>query len=72
VHYYEDGNVQLNSSKDINIASMPKEKDVQKLAENVVKHILKSDAEFQTALNNSFSDVSVRYILNFIKVRLKH
>ncbi|KAJ3306482.1 F-actin-capping protein [Kappamyces sp. JEL0829] len=62
VHYYEDGNVQLNSTKEFAANDLPK--DAHDLAATVIKIIQKSDAMFQTAINNSFADSGVSTFKN--------
>jgi capping protein alpha len=57
VHYYEDGNVQLNSTKDF--SSTIEGGDVKTKIASIVKLILKYDAQFQTGINLNFAEASV-------------
>ncbi|KAJ3041058.1 F-actin-capping protein [Rhizophlyctis rosea] len=54
VHYYEDGNVQLNANKDI-ILTVPSSQDN---ATAIFKQIAKAEGEFQTSLNESYAQLS--------------
>jgi capping protein alpha len=47
-HYFEDGNVQLNSTKDVNVDVAGTD---DKLASNLVKALEKAESEYQTLLN---------------------
>ncbi|CAG8464672.1 21831_t:CDS:2 [Dentiscutata erythropus] len=59
VHYYEDGNVQLNSTKDIEITSSPvNSEDLAASAAAYSKSICKAENEFQNALNESYVELS--------------
>ncbi|CAG8479209.1 F-actin-capping protein subunit alpha [Gigaspora rosea] len=59
VHYYEEGNVQLNSTKDIEITSSPvNSEDLAASAAAYSKSICKAENEFQTALNESYIELS--------------
>ncbi|KAI9353373.1 F-actin-capping protein subunit alpha [Zopfochytrium polystomum] len=59
VHYYEDGNVQLQSTKDIKLSlSSPPSQDPAALAAAVVKAISKAESDFQVALNESYAQLS--------------
>ncbi|KAH6572289.1 hypothetical protein BASA50_001364 [Batrachochytrium salamandrivorans] len=51
VHYYEDGNVQHNSVKEYSFTINTSD-DPATLAATVVKHISKTEAEYQTTLND--------------------
>jgi len=56
VHYYEDGNVQLLSSKKVEESvqlSSPNEG-----AQNVVEYIKKSETEYQMAINENYTSMS--------------
>jgi capping protein alpha len=53
VHYFEDGNVQLNSDKEIPATSVS-----GNVAESIVKLIKDADHEYQTALNESYAQLS--------------
>ncbi|CAO3647264.1 unnamed protein product [Cunninghamella echinulata] len=57
VHYYEDGNVQLSANKDFE-STVTKNDDVSKLSANIVKEIATLEKKYQTAMNNSYSDLS--------------
>ncbi|KAI9205478.1 F-actin-capping protein subunit alpha [Polychytrium aggregatum] len=57
VHYYEDGNVQLNNKKEIS-ATMAEKKELAAFAAEVVQVIKKHDADFQNGLNESYSQLS--------------
>ena len=48
VHYYEDGNVRMNTSKKVEVAGGAS-------AEGVVRAIVKAENEFQEQLNRSFT-----------------
>ncbi|KAJ3310353.1 hypothetical protein HDV04_005104 [Boothiomyces sp. JEL0838] len=54
IHYYEDGNVQLNSHKESDI-DLPSVVDPSE----IVKQIQKVEAKFQIAINNAFADSAV-------------
>ncbi|CAG8646400.1 13637_t:CDS:2 [Cetraspora pellucida] len=59
VHYYEDGNVQLNSTKDIEITSSPvNSEDLVISATAYARSICKAENEFQTSLNESYVELS--------------
>lgn len=59
VHYYEDGNVQLNTSKEYDAAIQPSScKDPVKFATEIVGQISKLEAEFQIALNDNHNQLS--------------
>jgi capping protein alpha len=47
VHYYEDGNVQLNSDRDVSFSDC-------KTASDIVKKIKETEHEYQQALNESY------------------
>ena len=53
VHYYEDGNVQLNSNTDK--SGSAKGGDAATAAANAIKQIKRIEAEFQSALDNSYN-----------------
>ncbi|KAJ3274494.1 hypothetical protein HDV01_002622 [Terramyces sp. JEL0728] len=53
IHYYEDGNVQLNTHKESE-ADLPSAD-----AAEIVKQIQKVEAKFQIAINNAFADSAV-------------
>ncbi|KAI3652424.1 hypothetical protein MP228_002749 [Amoeboaphelidium protococcarum] len=57
VHYYEDGNVQLNSSKDVSF-SVDFSDSPQKFAAALVKRIKEEEVEYQSALNESYAQLS--------------
>ncbi|KAI8926649.1 F-actin-capping protein subunit alpha [Entophlyctis helioformis] len=57
VHYYEDGNVQLNSSKDYAV-NVDAPEDPAAFATVVVKQISKLEAEYQLALNENHNRLS--------------
>lgn len=56
VHYYEDGNVQLNTDKEclLNLPSSNTMQDAVQFAESMVKLIKDAEMEYQTALNESY------------------
>ncbi|KAJ3029233.1 UNVERIFIED_CONTAM: F-actin-capping protein [Siphonaria sp. JEL0065] len=58
VHYYEDGNVQLKTSKPVEgkLASIPS--DPTEFASAVVKTILKAETDYQLALNVTYGQLS--------------
>jgi len=57
VHYYEDGNVQLNSGKDIEF-SVDFSDDPKARAAKIIKQIGKSEKEYQAALNESYGEMA--------------
>ncbi|TPX31921.1 hypothetical protein SmJEL517_g04873 [Synchytrium microbalum] len=57
VHYYEDGNVQLNTSKDVT-GVVGAASDASTLASSTIKQILKIENDFQTYLNESYAQLS--------------
>ncbi|CAM0139333.1 unnamed protein product [Umbelopsis sp. WA50703] len=57
VHYYEDGNVQLNSTKDFEL-DISSEQNEEKAAATIVKAIAKAEKEYQMAINDSYSELS--------------
>lgn len=57
VHYYEDGNVQLNSGKDIEF-SVDFSDDPKTRAAKIIKQIGKSEKEYQAALNESYGEMA--------------
>ncbi|CAG8491075.1 1414_t:CDS:2 [Acaulospora colombiana] len=58
VHYYEDGNVQLDSSKEIEITSLLESEDPNERAAAYAKSINKAEHEFQSALNEAYVELS--------------
>ncbi|CAO3658677.1 unnamed protein product [Umbelopsis ramanniana] len=57
VHYYEDGNVQLNSQKDFEL-DISNEHDEKKAASAIVKAIEKAEKEYQMAINENYTELS--------------
>ncbi|RCI00313.1 F-actin-capping protein, partial [Rhizopus stolonifer] len=57
VHYYEDGNVQLKADKDVTLR-VNKKDDQEQLAKAVVKEISTFDKEYQSSMNDSYSDLA--------------
>ncbi|KAG2179832.1 hypothetical protein INT43_003618, partial [Umbelopsis isabellina] len=57
VHYYEDGNVQLNSTRDFEL-EISSEQDEEKAAAAIVKAIAKAEKEYQMAINDSYAELS--------------
>ncbi|CAO3585808.1 unnamed protein product [Absidia cylindrospora] len=57
VHYYEDGNVQLNTDKQFE-SSITKNEDVSKLAATIIKDIAAFDKRYQSAMNDSYNDLA--------------
>jgi len=55
VHYYEDGNVQLNTEKSVEITANGSGAE---LASNIVKAAKKAEIEYQTAINESYAQLS--------------
>lgn len=55
VHYYEDGNVQLTSEKNIELTASGSGNE---LAANIVKAVKKAEAEYQSAVNESYAQLS--------------
>ncbi|CAG8647262.1 14186_t:CDS:2, partial [Funneliformis caledonium] len=58
VHYYEDGNVQLNSNKDIEVSTSTTVENPSAAAAAYVRLIGKAENEYQTALNESYIELS--------------
>lgn len=57
VHYYEDGNVQLNTSNTFS-TSIATNSDVKLFAKEIIKQIEKLEGEFQTGLNSTYAQLS--------------
>ncbi|KAG2181620.1 hypothetical protein INT44_008435 [Umbelopsis vinacea] len=57
VHYYEEGNVQLNSTKDFEL-DISSEQDEKKAATSIVKAIEKAEKEYQMAINENYTELS--------------
>jgi len=55
VHYYEDGNVQLTSEKTVEVTASGSGNE---LAGNIVKAVKKAEIEYQTAINESYAQLS--------------
>jgi len=55
VHYYEDGNVQLTTQKTVEITATGSGNE---LAQNLVKAAKKAEIEYQTAINESYAQLS--------------
>jgi len=55
VHYYEDGNVQLTTEKIVEITATGSGNE---LASNLVKAVKKAEIEYQTAINESYAQLS--------------
>jgi len=53
VHYYEDGNVQLNSEKTVEVTASGSD-----IAGKIVQAVKKAEIEYQTALNDSYGQLS--------------
>jgi len=53
VHYYEDGNVQLNTEKNVDL-----QVSGSNIAAEIVKGVKKAEIEYQTALNESYGQLS--------------
>jgi len=53
VHYYEDGNVQLNSEKSVEITATG-----PGFAASITSAVKKAESEYQTALNESYAQLS--------------
>jgi len=58
VHYYEDGNVQLNATKDFELFTSTNSDDLNTKAEAYIKLICKAENEYQTSLNESYVELS--------------
>ncbi|KAK6094654.1 hypothetical protein BDV3_006939 [Batrachochytrium dendrobatidis] len=58
VHYYEDGNVQHNSTQDYSV-SITASDEPSTLAATVIKHISKLEAEYQTTLNDQHNRLAL-------------
>lgn len=52
VHYYEDGNVQLQTEKTVELTAPASN------AAEVIKQVKKAEAEYQTAINESYAQLS--------------
>lgn len=57
VHYYEDGNVQLNADKSFE-SQISKNDDNQQLAKALVKEIANFDKKYHSAMNESYGDLA--------------
>ncbi|GAA5815549.1 hypothetical protein MFLAVUS_009061 [Mucor flavus] len=57
VHYYEDGNVQLNAEKNFE-TKVAKNDDEQQLAKLLVKEIAGFDKKYHTSMNESYSELA--------------
>jgi capping protein alpha len=57
VHYYEDGNVQLQSSKDVS-GAVPATSDPEAIARAVVDLMETQENDYQTALNENYNVMS--------------
>jgi len=57
VHYYEDGNVQLNSEKEVTVSTMTATSP-RAIAEAMVKHMSQMEGIYQSALNESYNELS--------------
>ncbi|KAF9577473.1 F-actin-capping protein, partial [Lunasporangiospora selenospora] len=59
VHYYEDGNVQLETSKeildDLSVSSSDPHQDISKA---LFSYIVAAETKYQTALNDSYHELS--------------
>ncbi|RIA99253.1 F-actin capping protein alpha subunit [Glomus cerebriforme] len=58
VHYYEDGNVQLDSNKDIVVSTSTTTENLSAAVAAYVRLIGKAENEYQTALNESYIELS--------------
>ncbi|CAI2173101.1 1580_t:CDS:2 [Funneliformis geosporum] len=58
VHYYEDGNVQLNSDKEVEVSTSTTVENPSAAAAAYVRLIGKAENECQTALNESYIELS--------------
>nr|CAG8446623.1 15910_t:CDS:2 [Entrophospora candida]CAG8449299.1 142_t:CDS:2 [Entrophospora candida] len=58
VHYYEDGNVQLNATKDFELSTSTNSDDLNAKAEAYIKLICKAENEYQASLNESYVELS--------------
>ncbi|KAJ3288022.1 hypothetical protein HK104_008365 [Borealophlyctis nickersoniae] len=58
VHYYEDGNVQLNSSKEATVTVPAASDNASSFATAAFKQMAKAEGEFQNALNESCAQLS--------------
>lgn len=67
IHYYEDGNVQLNSSQSFSFSDLPND-IVGDSAVSLVKAVQKAAVAFQTVINNSFVDTGVNAFKNLRRV----
>jgi capping protein alpha len=57
VHYYEDGNIQLNSDKTVTATIAPGA-DKKLVIDKLVKQIADADNEYQRSLNETYADLS--------------
>ncbi|KAL9538708.1 hypothetical protein MBANPS3_010730 [Mucor bainieri] len=57
VHYYEDGNVQLNAEKNVN-ATVSKTEDNEQLAKSIIKEISTFDRQYHSSMNESYNDLA--------------
>merc|ERR1712232_1041725 len=56
VHYYEDGNVQLNTEKDLVTSATGN--NASALAKNIISAIKKSEHAYQNLINNSINGMN--------------
>lgn len=73
VHYYEDGNVQLQSSKDVS-GAVPATSDPEAIARAVVDLMETQENDYQTALNENYnvmSDTTFKVARKIMAIQLK-
>ncbi|KAI8391066.1 F-actin-capping protein subunit alpha [Radiomyces spectabilis] len=58
VHYYEDGNVQLNSDKECTLNVSCSTENAKEYATSMLKEIAKFDKTHQSAMNESYDDLA--------------
>ena len=60
VHYYEEGNVALNSETKFSISTTPPNdgESEERTAERVVQQVKKNETEWHTRVNNSYQKLS--------------
>jgi len=58
VHYYEDGNVQLNCHKEIEVSVTADLEDLPSVAAAYIKQISKEEHEYQTSLTEAYTELS--------------
>ncbi|KAJ3107345.1 F-actin-capping protein [Phlyctochytrium planicorne] len=58
VHYYEDGNVQINTKKDISATLPTASDDPKAFVSAILKEIIKREGDYQIGLNENYGQLS--------------